>query len=68
MCYGKWQGEYTRFRQWRDEGILEEIFRVLSADTDMENFSIDSTSIKVLMAVKRGQTKSPRALSWRSQH
>lgn len=33
----KWKRVYTRFREWRDESVLEWIFRILSADIDMEN-------------------------------
>lgn len=60
--YGNWQGVYTRFRKWRDEGLLEEIFRVLSADADTENLSIDSTSIKVHQSSnggKKGTNRKP---------
>ena len=53
--YGKWSGVYTRFRKWRDEGVLEHIFRVLSADADMENLSIDSTSVKVHQSANGGK-------------
>ena len=45
--YGPWQSVYARFAKWRDDGTLEAIFRVLSADADMENLSLDSTCIKV---------------------
>jgi transposase len=53
--YGKWQGVYTLFSKWRDEGILEQIFRALSADADMENLSTDSTSVKVHQSANGGK-------------
>ena len=53
--YGKWQGVYTRFRKWRDEGVLEAISRNLSADADMENLSIDFTSVKVHQSANGGK-------------
>jgi transposase len=57
--YGRWQGV---FRKWRDEGVLERIFRILSADADMENLSIDSTSVKVHQSAnggKKGTNQKP---------
>jgi len=33
--------------KWRDEGILEALFQALSTDADMENLSIDFSSIRV---------------------
>lgn len=57
----KWQVVYTRFRKWRNDGTLEKIFRVLSSDSDMENLSIDSTSIKVHESANGGIKKgSPK--------
>ena len=46
-AYGPWQSVYARFAKWRDDGTLETVFHALSEDADMENLSIDSTSIKV---------------------
>ena len=46
-CYGPWQSVYARFAKWRDDGTLEKVFRALSADADMQDLSLDSTSIKV---------------------
>lgn len=61
-CYGKWEAVYARFCKWRDEGFLEQIFRTLSADADMENLSIDSTSVKVHQSSnggKKGMNQKP---------
>ena len=46
-CYGPWQSVYARFAKRRDDGAPERIFHELSQDADMENLSIDSTSVKV---------------------
>lgn len=54
-CYGPWQRVYARFRKWRDDGVLEKVYRALSADADMENLSIDSTSIKVHQSSNGGK-------------
>ena len=40
------QSVYSRFCKWRDDGTLEAIFHALQEDADLENISIDSTSIK----------------------
>ena len=45
--YGPWKTIYSRFRLWVDAGVFEQIFKAVSADADMENVSLDSTSIRV---------------------
>ena len=55
--YGKWQTVYARYRQWKQLGIFEAIFAALSADADMENVSIDSTSCKVHQSANGGGKK-----------
>lgn len=44
--YGPYQTVYSRFCKWRDDGTLLHIFQALNEESDFENLSIDSTSIK----------------------
>jgi transposase len=45
--FGPWKTVYSRFNKWVKLGVFEKIFKILSADPDMQDLSIDSTSIKV---------------------
>ena len=44
--YGPWETVYTFFRELLDEGILVSIFAELNIDADMENLSLDSTTVR----------------------
>lgn len=54
--YGPWQTVYSKYRKWKREGVLEKVFKALSEDADMENLSIDSTSIRVHQSANGGKT------------
>lgn len=54
-CYGKWYTVYARFAKWRKNGVWEMIFEKLAQDADLENISIDSTSVKVHQSANGGQ-------------
>jgi len=61
-CYGPWQSVYARFRKWMKDGVLERVFRALSADFDPENLSLDSTCAKVHQSAngnEKGGAKRP---------
>lgn len=45
--YGPWRTVYDRFRAWAEAGVFDKIFELLNIDADMQDLSIDSTSIKV---------------------
>ena len=45
--FGPWETVYTRFRELVDNGMLVQIFHDLSIDADMQDRSLDSTSVKV---------------------
>ena len=45
--YGSWSSLYDRFSRWSDLGVFEKVFDILGIDADMQDLSIDSTSIKV---------------------
>jgi len=60
--HGPWQSVYARSAKWRDEGILEAIFQALSTDADMENLSIDSTSIRVRESANGGEKSGVKAV------
>ncbi len=56
--YGPWKTVYSRFCKWRDDGTLVKIFLALNSEADLENLSIDSTSIKAHQhsaGAKKGQ-------------
>ena len=45
--YGPWSTLYDKFARWSDAGIMEKIFESLTVDADMQDLSLDSTSVKV---------------------
>ena len=44
--YGSWSTLYDRFARWSDDGVIIKIFEALNVDADMQDISLDSTSIK----------------------
>ena len=44
--FGPWETVYTRFRELVDNGILVQMFKDLNIDADMQDISLDSTSVK----------------------
>lgn len=43
--YGPWETVYSRFRKWIEDGILDNIFRVLSLDAELEELSLDGSIV-----------------------
>lgn len=44
--YGSWETVYSRFRKWIEDGILDNIFRVLSLEAELEELSLDASIVK----------------------
>lgn len=44
--FGSWQTVYSRFRLWSKNDVFKKLFEHLTADADMQDLSIDSTSCK----------------------
>ena len=44
--YGSWKTVYSRFRKWIDDGILDNIFRILSLEAELEELSIDASIVQ----------------------
>ena len=44
--YGPWESVYSRFRKWIDAGVLDNIFRVLSLEAELEELSLDASIVQ----------------------
>ena len=69
--YGAWQTVYSRFRKWIEDGILDNIFRVLSLEAELTELSIvplSSRLISIVLEQKKGAIKRNWTQPWRSQH
>lgn len=60
--YGPWKTVYSRFRLWTDAELFEKMFESLIDDPDLENVSLDSTSIRVHQKAT-GAKKTPAVSS-----
>ena len=45
--YGQWNAVYKCFSKWQEQGLFEKIFEELALECDLQDVSIDSTSVKV---------------------
>lgn len=64
--YGPWETVYSRFRKWIEDGVIDNIFRILSLDAELEELSLDASIVQAHQhsaGVKKGglQTKSDTA-------
>ena len=48
--YGPWETVYSKFRKWLEDGVLDNIFRVLSLEAEFSELSMDSTIIRAHQA------------------
>ena len=48
--YGAWSSVYRRFKEWQESGLLERIMEELAVEADLQDMSLDSTSIKAHQA------------------
>lgn len=44
--YGPWETVYSRFRKWIEDGVLDNIFRVLSLDAELGELFLDGSIVK----------------------
>ena len=64
--YGPWETVYSRFRKWIEDSVIDNIFRILSLDAELEELSLDASIVQAHQhsaGVKKGglQTKSDTA-------
>ncbi len=69
--YGPYSSVYSRFRKWIDDGILDNIFRVLSLESELYELSIDASIVQAHQhsaGAKKGASERNRAQTRRGKH
>ena len=69
--YGAWQTVYSRFRKWIDDGIIDNIFRVLSLEAELTELSMDASIVSAHQhsaGAKKGVSKRNRTQPRWCQH
>jgi len=61
--YGAWQTVYTRFRELINNGVLVQIFRDLNIGADMQDISMDSTTVRAHQHSAGAKKRDPRPKS-----
>lgn len=59
--YGPWETVYSRFRKWVEDGILDNIFRVLSLDAEVGELFLDGSIVQAHQnsaGAKKGGSKT----------
>ena len=44
--YGAWETVYSKFKKWSKDGVFGKIFEELVVDADVQDISLDSSSVK----------------------
>ncbi len=44
--YGSWKTVYNRFRKWTEDGVIDNIFHILSLEAELSELSLDATIVK----------------------
>jgi transposase len=70
--YGKWKSTHKRFTPWARAGVWEEVFEVLTRDSDNEYLTIDTTIVRAHQQARRKKREPKRpgfgALQRRVEH
>ena len=61
--YGSLQTVYSCFRKWIDVGILDNIFRILSLEAELEELSIDASIVQAHQHSAGAKKGGPRMKS-----
>ena len=70
--YGSWKTVYSRFRKWIEDGILDNIFRVLCLEAELGGLFLDASIVQAHQhsaGAKKGglQTESGTAAGEQAQ-
>ena len=58
--YGPWEMVYSRFRKWIEDGYLDNIFRALSLEAELQELSLDASIVKAHLHSAGAKKEGPQ--------